>query len=63
VTLTLAQDDFDRIQEIASQLNIDPGEVIQRSLATALFLQGEVDNGAQILIRRRDGRTDELLLY
>jgi hypothetical protein len=62
VTLTLAQDDFERLQEIAAELGIDLGEVIQRSLATALFIQDEVDQGAQILIKRRDGRTDELLL-
>lgn len=62
MTLTLAQDDFERLQEIAAELSIDLGEVIQRSLATALFLQDEVDRGAQILIKRRDGRTDELLL-
>jgi hypothetical protein len=62
VELTLAREDFARMQSIAEGLGIDLGEVIQRCIATALFIQDQVDAGAQILIRRRDGRTDELVL-
>jgi hypothetical protein len=60
VTLTLAREDFARLQSLAEELRIDLGQVIQRSIATALFLQDQVDAGAQVLIRRKDGRTYEL---
>lgn len=62
MTLTLQQDDLDRLQEVADKFHLDIGEVIQRSIATALFLQDEIDDHSQILIRHRDGSVDEVVL-
>jgi hypothetical protein len=62
VSLSLEQHDLDRLQAVADRANIDVGEVIQRSIATSLFLQQQIDKGSTILIRRRDGTTYEMVL-
>jgi hypothetical protein len=62
VSLTLEQHDLDRLQAVADRAKIDVGEVIQRSIATSLFLQEQIDKGSTILIRRRDGATYEMVL-
>jgi hypothetical protein len=62
VALTLQQADFDRLKVLADDFNLDIGEVIQRAIATALFLQDEIDERSRILIRRRDGSQEELVL-
>ena len=62
VGLVLTQEDFDRLQTVAKNLHLSVGEVLQRSIATALYLQDQIDNGSKILIQDRKGRRSEFVL-
>jgi hypothetical protein len=62
VTFTLAQEDFDRLSEIADSAEASISEVLQRSVATALFLQQQIDSGHTILLRAPDGSLSEVKL-
>jgi hypothetical protein len=62
VGLVLTQGDFDRLQAVAKNLHLSVGEVLQRSIATALYLQDQINNGSKILIQDRKGRRSEFVL-
>jgi hypothetical protein len=62
VTLTLAKEDLDRLQAIAKSAGKSISEVLQRSVATVLFLQGQIEAGSTILLRSRDGTLREVKL-
>lgn len=62
VSLTLQEADFERLKALADEFHLSLGEVIQRAIATALFLQDEIDERSRILIRRPDGSQEELVL-
>ncbi len=62
VGLTLTQGDFDRLKEVAGELDLSVGEVLQRSIATALYLQDQIDKGSKILIQDRNGKLNEFVL-
>jgi hypothetical protein len=57
--LVLTRGDYDRLQKVARELSLSVGEVLQRSIATALFLQEQIDKGSKILIQDRKGRRSE----
>ncbi len=60
-TLTLTRDDYDRLNKVAEELGLTLGEVIQRSIATALFLQDQLNMGSRILIEDRKGTLREFV--
>jgi hypothetical protein len=60
VALSLTQEDFDRLRRVAKELDLNVGEVIQRSIATALFLQEQVNKDSKILIQDKSGRLREV---
>ena len=62
VTLTLAKQDLERLKAIADSAGTDISEVLQRSVATALFLQEQIEAGYTILLRSRDGKLSEVKL-
>jgi hypothetical protein len=62
VTLTLTREDFDRLQRTADELDLTIGEVLQRSIATALFLQDQIGKGSKILIQDRDGKLSDFVI-
>lgn len=62
VGLTLTQDDFDSLQKVADELHLTVGEVLQRAIATALFLQAQIKKGSKILIQERDGKVSEYVV-
>lgn len=59
VELILTREDYDRLTSVANDLGLNVGEVIQRSIATALFLQEQLEKGSKILIEDRNGRLSE----
>jgi hypothetical protein len=62
VALTLTREDFDRLNKVADEHGLTVGEVLQRAIATALFLQGQVDKRSKILMQDRDGRLSEFAI-
>lgn len=62
VGLSLTQGDYDRLKKVADQTHLPVGEVIQRAIATALFLQEQINKGSKILIEERNGKVSEFVV-
>jgi hypothetical protein len=62
LSLVLTQEDYARLKRAADELHLKVGEVLQRSIATALFLQDQIDAGSKILIQDRNGNLREFVL-
>lgn len=62
VVLNLTQEDLNRLQKVAEELKLSVGEVLQRSIATTLFLQDQINKGSKILIQSSDGTLGEFVL-
>ena len=60
VTFTLASEDVERLERLASSLSISTTEVVRRAIADELFLQEHVAAGGTVIVRDATGHYREI---